>query len=134
MRNTSKPLKSIETQSKIIQNHLKSHENSWKSNEIHENPSLLRLLLGRGQLHWSSDTGFSINGVATKILGTANHQDFAVLGVAVPDELQATKRVPFGLEIPRFSIDLRWFSHVFTSFHCIYHSFFVPYICVCIVV
>ncbi|CAJ1450597.1 unnamed protein product [Effrenium voratum] len=49
----------------------------------------VRVTFGVRQLSWSADTGFSINGVATKILGTANHQDVAVLGVAVPDHLQA---------------------------------------------
>lgn len=38
---------------------------------------------------WDVDTGFSLNGEAVKILGAANHQDFAGLGVAVPDVLQA---------------------------------------------
>jgi len=44
---------------------------------------------GVRNVSWSPDTGFFINGVSTKILGTANHQDYAVLGVAVPDHLQA---------------------------------------------
>lgn len=38
--------------------------------------------------YWSSATGFWLNGVHTKILGNANHQDFAAVGVAVPDHLQ----------------------------------------------
>jgi len=33
-------------------------------------------------------TGFWLNGVRTKILGWSNHQDFAAVGVAVPDHLQ----------------------------------------------
>ena len=37
---------------------------------------------------WSADGGFSLNDAPTKILGCANHQDFAGLGVAVPDALQ----------------------------------------------
>lgn len=37
---------------------------------------------------WDAATGFYLNGVATKILGTANHQDFAAVGAAVPDHLQ----------------------------------------------
>ena len=45
----------------------------------------------QGNVSWSPDTGFSINGINTKILGTANHQDFAVLGVAVPDHLQVPR-------------------------------------------
>lgn len=43
---------------------------------------------GIRNVSWSPDSGFFINGVPTKILGTANHQDYAVLGVAVPDHLQ----------------------------------------------
>ncbi len=39
--------------------------------------------------HFDAATGFYLNGVATKILGTANHQDAAAVGVAVPDHLQA---------------------------------------------
>jgi len=37
---------------------------------------------------WSPDTGFELNGVRTKILGCANHQDFPAVGVAVPDSMQ----------------------------------------------
>lgn len=43
---------------------------------------------GIRQTAWKADTGFWLNGVNTKILGTANHQDFAAVGVAVPDHLQ----------------------------------------------
>ena len=39
--------------------------------------------------HFDADTGFYLNGVSMKILGTANHQDFAGLGVALPDHLQS---------------------------------------------
>jgi beta-galactosidase len=38
---------------------------------------------------WSADTGFWLNGVNTKIKGTANHQDYMAVGVAVPDHIQA---------------------------------------------
>ena len=37
---------------------------------------------------WSNATGFHLNGKPFKILGNANHQDFAAVGVAVPDHLQ----------------------------------------------
>ena len=37
---------------------------------------------------WRHETGFWLNGVNTKILGTANHQDYAAVGVGVPDALQ----------------------------------------------
>lgn len=37
---------------------------------------------------FNNATGFYLNGISTKILGTANHQDFAGLGVAIPDHLQ----------------------------------------------
>ncbi|CAE7660345.1 lacZ, partial [Symbiodinium pilosum] len=39
-------------------------------------------------ISWKPDIGFVLNGLPTKILGTANHQDFAAVGVAVPDHLQ----------------------------------------------
>ena len=45
--------------------------------------------IGVRQTAWSAASGFSLNGVPTKILGAANHQDFAGVGVAVPDALQA---------------------------------------------
>jgi len=44
--------------------------------------------LGVRKLAWDNDKGFFLNDVNTKILGCANHQDFAGLGVAVPDTLQ----------------------------------------------
>ena len=37
---------------------------------------------------WNASTGFFMNDRAIKILGNANHQDFAGLGVAIPDHLQ----------------------------------------------
>lgn len=37
---------------------------------------------------WNSSSGFYLNDVATKILGNANHQDYAGMGVAFPDHLQ----------------------------------------------
>ena len=38
--------------------------------------------------YWSGATGFWLNGQNFKILGNANHQDYAAVGVAVPDHLQ----------------------------------------------
>ena len=38
---------------------------------------------------FNAATGFYLNDVPTKITGTANHQDTAAVGVAVPDHLQA---------------------------------------------
>ena len=38
---------------------------------------------------WDSEKGFFLNDVPTKIKGNANHQDFAGVGVAVPDIIQA---------------------------------------------
>lgn len=38
--------------------------------------------------YWDASTGFWLNGVSFKILGNANHQDYAAVGVAVPDHLQ----------------------------------------------
>lgn len=43
---------------------------------------------GVRQIVFDAAKGFMLNGIATKILGTANHQDFAGLGVAIPDHLQ----------------------------------------------
>ena len=37
---------------------------------------------------FNNATGFSLNGVRTKLKGFSNHQDFAAVGVAVPDHLQ----------------------------------------------
>ncbi len=37
---------------------------------------------------FNASTGFWLNGVSVKIMGTANHQDYAAVGVAVPDHLQ----------------------------------------------
>ena len=37
---------------------------------------------------WTGPEGFALNGKPFKILGNANHQDFAAVGVAVPDHLQ----------------------------------------------
>lgn len=50
---------------------------------------LERTTFGIRKLHWDPDLGFFLNDVNTKILGVANHQDFAGLGVAIPDSLQA---------------------------------------------
>lgn len=38
--------------------------------------------------HFDGANGFFLNGVHTKILGMCNHQDFAGVGVAIPDHLQ----------------------------------------------
>ncbi|KAH8047960.1 arogenate dehydratase [Aureococcus anophagefferens] len=38
---------------------------------------------------WKADSGLWLNGAPYKIRGAANHQDFAGVGVAVPDALQA---------------------------------------------
>jgi len=38
--------------------------------------------------YWDAATGFYLNGRSFKILGNANHQDYAAVGVAVPDHLQ----------------------------------------------
>ena len=44
---------------------------------------------GIRSVHFDPATGFYLNGVSMKIKGTANHQDAAAVGVAVPDHLQA---------------------------------------------
>eukprot|EP00658_Telonema_sp_P-2_P059872 TRINITY_DN48969_c0_g1_i3.p1 TRINITY_DN48969_c0_g1~~TRINITY_DN48969_c0_g1_i3.p1 ORF type:complete len:532 (-),score=123.89 TRINITY_DN48969_c0_g1_i3:262-1857(-) len=45
-------------------------------------------VIGIRQFSFDPDQGFVLNGIPTKILGAANHQDFGGLGVAVPRELQ----------------------------------------------
>lgn len=40
-------------------------------------------------IHYDPDKGFFLNGKRVEIQGTANHQDFAGVGIAVPDSLQA---------------------------------------------
>lgn len=44
---------------------------------------------GIRRTYFDAATGFYLNGVPFKINGTANHQDAAAVGVAVPDHLQA---------------------------------------------
>jgi beta-galactosidase len=44
---------------------------------------------GIRKMEWDKDKGFILNGNPVKIKGFANHQDFAGVGVAVPDSLQA---------------------------------------------
>ncbi|MGC8596009.1 MAG: beta-galactosidase GalA [Candidatus Kryptoniota bacterium] len=39
-------------------------------------------------LRWDKDEGFFLNGKRVEIKGTCNHQDFAGVGVAVPDDIQ----------------------------------------------
>ena len=45
--------------------------------------------IGFRRIYFDSDKGLLLNDVPTKIRGLANHQDFAGVGVAVPDSLQA---------------------------------------------
>lgn len=40
-------------------------------------------------IRWDPNTGFWLNGRNIKLKGTANHQDFAGVGIAMPDALQA---------------------------------------------
>jgi len=58
---------------------------------IFEDGNLLDSLsttFGFRKIEFTADKGFLINGIPTKIRGLANHQDFAGVGVAVPDSLQ----------------------------------------------
>ena len=43
--------------------------------------------VGVRSLHWDKDHGFFLNGKPFKIQGTCNHQDFAGIGVALPDHV-----------------------------------------------
>ncbi|KAH8052306.1 arogenate dehydratase [Aureococcus anophagefferens] len=45
--------------------------------------------IGVRDVAWKADSGLWLNGAPYKIRGAANHQDFAGVGVAVPDALQA---------------------------------------------
>ncbi len=47
--------------------------------------------VGIRSLHWDADRGFFLNGKPFKIQGTCNHQDFAGLGVALPDRVHYYK-------------------------------------------
>jgi beta-galactosidase len=38
-------------------------------------------------IRWDADRGFLLNGKAVKIKGTCNHQDFAGVGIALPDRI-----------------------------------------------
>jgi len=48
-----------------------------------------RTNVGVRKAMWDAEKGFFLNDQPVKILGSANHQDFAGLGVAIPDSLQA---------------------------------------------
>eukprot|EP01123_Difflugia_compressa_P007752 TRINITY_DN2141_c1_g1_i1.p1 TRINITY_DN2141_c1_g1~~TRINITY_DN2141_c1_g1_i1.p1 ORF type:complete len:649 (-),score=153.23 TRINITY_DN2141_c1_g1_i1:63-1853(-) len=45
-------------------------------------------IIGIRKIHWDVNNGFLLNDQPVKIKGMANHQDFAGVGVAVPDSLQ----------------------------------------------
>ncbi len=49
------------------------------------------IAVGVRSLHWDVNTGFSLNGKPFKIQGTCNHQDFAGLGIALPDAVSEYK-------------------------------------------
>ncbi len=48
-------------------------------------------VVGIRSLRWDADQGFLLNGKPFKIQGTCNHQDFAGIGVALPDRVHAYK-------------------------------------------
>ena len=57
-------------------------------------------------LRWNKDQGFFLNGKPFKIQGTCNHQDFAGLGVALPDRIhyyKVEKLKEMGCNALRFS-------------------------------
>ena len=47
--------------------------------------------VGIRRLRWDADQGFLLNGKPLKIQGTCNHQDFAGVGVALPDRVHYYK-------------------------------------------
>ena len=58
--------------------------------EIHEGSQLVDAAesrFGIRTIHFDADRGFFLNGVPLKLLGTANHQDHAGVGIGIPDEL-----------------------------------------------
>jgi len=87
-------------QSQVIRKISLSHPRLWSL----ESPQLyeLRTTILRGgvpvdsttttfgirTIHFDADKGFFLNGKHLKIYGTANHQDFPAVGIAVPDSLQ----------------------------------------------
>jgi beta-galactosidase len=52
------------------------------------NPDEISTTIGVRKINWDVNNGFFLNDKAVKIKGMANHQDFAGVGVAVPDSLQ----------------------------------------------
>ena len=50
-----------------------------------------RTAVGIRSLRWDADKGFFLNAKPFKIQGTCNHQDFAGLGVALPDRVHYYK-------------------------------------------
>lgn len=53
-----------------------------------DNSDSVTSTFGIRKMEWDKDKGFILNGKNVKIKGFANHQDFAGVGVAVPDSLQ----------------------------------------------
>ena len=49
---------------------------------------MVNTTIGVRKINFDANQGFLLNDIQTKILGACNHQDFAGVGVAVPDALQ----------------------------------------------
>ncbi len=56
----------------------------WKSDEITD---IYQVVFGIRSFMFDKEKGFILNGIPTPIKGTCNHQDFAGVGVALPDSL-----------------------------------------------
>jgi beta-galactosidase len=88
-------------QHELVQQTLLQHPRLWST----DSPQLYQLqttLLRDGRavdfttttfgirtIHFDADKGFFLNGHHVELQGTASHQDFAGVGIAVPDSLQA---------------------------------------------
>merc|ERR1719329_1930942 len=53
-----------------------------------EDVDVVQTTFGVRKIFFDAEKGFFLNDVPTKILGQCNHQDFAGIGVAIPDSLQ----------------------------------------------
>jgi beta-galactosidase len=61
----------------------------YKCTTTLSNKDVVENTFGIRKMEWDKDRGFILNGKQVKIKGFANHQDFAGVGVAIPDSLQA---------------------------------------------
>jgi beta-galactosidase len=98
---TNREVVAAQSQDEVVQHTVVQHPQLWSP----ESPHLYQLqttLLGDGRpvdfttttfgirtIRFDADKGFFLNGHHVEIYGTASHQDFAGVGIAVPDSLQS---------------------------------------------